>query len=47
MAGRLEDEEYWHASDAKAFTFEDDEVGVLYSFDYYRTKLKRRLISNV
>jgi hypothetical protein len=29
MAGRLEDE-YWHASEAKAFNFEDDEVSVLY-----------------
>ncbi|XP_021924873.1 spermatogenesis-defective protein 39 homolog isoform X2 [Zootermopsis nevadensis] len=27
MAGRLEDEEYWHASEAKAFSFEDDEFG--------------------
>lgn len=27
MAGRLEDE-YWNASEAKAFNFEDDEVSV-------------------
>ncbi|PSN36491.1 hypothetical protein C0J52_05065 [Blattella germanica] len=27
MAGRLEDEEYWHSSEAKAFSFEDDEFG--------------------
>lgn len=27
MAGRLEDEEYWHSSEAKAFNFEDDEFG--------------------
>lgn len=33
MAGRLEDEEYWHASEAKAFSFEDDEVSGFYSFD--------------
>jgi hypothetical protein len=31
MAGRLEDEEYWQASEAKAFDFEDDEVSRLYS----------------
>lgn len=47
MAGRLEDEEYWHASEAKAFNFEDDEVSVLYSLWYHRYKLKRRLISGV
>jgi hypothetical protein len=43
MAGRLEDE-YWHASEAKAFNFDDDEVSVLYSFSYLKPKLKRRLI---
>jgi hypothetical protein len=45
MAGRLEDEEYWHSSEAKAFNFEDDEVSELHSSDYHdRPKLKRRLI---
>jgi hypothetical protein len=34
MAGRLEDEEYWHASEAKAFNFEDDEVSRLYNLHF-------------
>jgi len=34
MAGRLEDEEYWHASEAKAFNFEDDEVSIEYNLYY-------------
>lgn len=45
MAGRLEDEEYWHASDAKAFSFEDDEVSGLYIFcNHERPKKIRKLI---
>lgn len=34
MAGRLEDEEYWHTSEAKAFNFEDDEVSRVYNIHY-------------
>ena len=48
MAGRLEDEEYWHASEAKAFNFEDDEVSRLYNLHYgCSAELRIRLIINV
>lgn len=48
MAGRLEDEEYWHASEAKAFNFEDDEVSRVYNLHYgCWVELRIRLIIDV
>lgn len=48
MAGRLEDEEYWHGSETEAFNFEDDDVSRLYNLQCgYWLELRIRLIMDV